>query len=136
MAEKPTAAFVLSLIGGIFILLGGAFIAAVAGILSGLFAMAGFGDFGLGLTMVGVLGILIGLIIIVGGVMMYMKPQQHVVWGVLVLILALVSIPFSVAGGFVIGFILALIGGILGLVFKPSMPMAAPYAPPMAPPPQ
>lgn len=135
MAEKPTAAFVLSLIGGIFILLGGALIAAIAGTLGGVFSMLGFGDFGLGLALVGTLGLVFGLIIIIGGVMMYMKPQQHVMWGAIVLILAIVSIPFSLAG-FVIGFILALVGGILGLVFKPQAPMAAPYAPPMAPPPQ
>ena len=135
MAEKPTAAFVLSLIGGIFILLGGALIAAIAGIAGGIFSMVGFGDFGLGLAIVGALGLVFGLIIIIGGVMMYMKPQQHVMWGAIVLILAIVSIPFSLAG-FIIGFILALVGGILGLVFKPQAPMAAPYAPPMAPPPQ
>ncbi len=135
MAEKPTAAFVLSLIGGIFILLGGALIAAIAGMFSGAFSMLGFGDFGLGVALLGSLGLIFGLIIIIGGVMMYVRPQQHVMWGVIVLVLSIVSIPFSLAG-FIIGFILALVGGILGLVFKPQAPMAAPYAPPMAPPPQ
>lgn len=135
MAEKPTAAFVLSLIGGIFILLGGAIVAAIAATFGGFLSMLGFGDFGLGLAMVGTLGVIFGLLVIIGGVMMYMRPQQHVMWGVLVLILAIVSIPFSLVG-LLIGFILALIGGILGIVFKPSAPMAAPYAPPMAPPPQ
>lgn len=135
MAEKPTAAFVLSLIGGIFILLGGALIAALAATFGGLFNLVGLGDFGLGVALLGSLGLVFGLIIIIGGVMMYMKPQQHVMWGAIVLILSIVSFPFSI-GGFFIGFILALIGGILGLVFKPSQPMAAPYAPPMAPPPQ
>lgn len=135
MAEKPTAAFVLSLIGGIFILLGGALIAILAASFGGLMSVVGFGDFGLGVALLGSLGLIFGLIIIVGGVMMYMKPEQHVMWGVIVLVLSIVSIPFSIAG-FFIGFILALVGGILGLVFKPSQPMAAPYAPPMAPPPQ
>lgn len=136
MAEKPTAAFVLSLIGGIFILLGGAFIAVVFATLSGIMGGLGFGDFGLGsMTVVGVVGLIFGLIVIIAAVMLYMRPQQHVIWGVIILLLAIVSIPFSLVG-FVIGFILALVGGILGIVFKPSAPMAAPYAPPMAPPPQ
>lgn len=130
MAEKPTAAFVLSLIGGIFIILG-ALLWIVVGSILAFLSM----DFGLGASLAGGLGIVMGLIIIVGGVMMYVRPQQHVMWGAIVLILSIVSIPFSFAGA-VIGFILALVGGILGLVFKPSMPMAAPYAPPMAPPPQ
>ncbi len=131
MAEKPTAAFVLSLIGGIFVILG-ALLWIVLGPFLALFSL----DLGLGAAMMGAVGLIMGLIIIVGGVMMYVKPEQHVIWGVLVLLLAIVSIPFSFAGA-VIGFILTLVGGILGLVFKPSMPMAAPYgAPPMAPPPQ
>ena len=137
MAEKPTAGFVLSLFGGIFILLGGAVMAAIMASLSGMFGAFGFGDFGLGLTMMGALGAIFGLIVIIGGVMMYVKPDQHVLWGVIVLVLAIISLPFSLLGGFIIGFILALVGGILGIVFKPTMPMAAPYAPPpVAPPPQ
>lgn len=127
--EKPTGAFVLSLIGGIFIILG-ALVWLVIGAM-----LAFFPTFGMGVTVLGVVGLLFGLIIIIGGVMMYTKPEQHVMWGAIVLILSIVSIPFSFAG-LIIGFILALVGGILGLVFKPSMPMAAPYAPPMAPPPQ
>jgi len=123
------------LIGGIFILLGGALIAALAATFGGLFNLLGMGDFGLGVALLGSLGLVFGLIVIIGGVMLYLKPQQHVMWGAIVLIFAIVSIPFSIAG-FLIGFILALIGGILGLVFKPTAPMAAPYAPPMAPPPQ
>ncbi len=136
MAEKPTAAFVLSLIGGIFIILGGIGVAILGAIFNSLSSIVGFGNFGLGVEAFGLLGAVLGLIVIVAGVMLYVKPEQHIVWGAIVVILAIVSIPPTIAGLF-IGFILALIGGILGLVFKPSMPMAAPYAPPpMAPPPQ
>jgi uncharacterized protein DUF6114 len=132
VAEKPTAAFVLSLIGGIFILLGALLWISIGSFIGAL----GFGNFGLGPTLLGAVGVIFALIIIIGGVMMYMKPQQHVMWGVIVLVLTIVSVPFSFLG-LIIGFILGLIGGILGIVFKPSMPMAAPYAPPpMAPPPQ
>ncbi len=132
MAEKPTAAFVLSLIGGIFVILGALLWISIGAFLS--FLSLGIG---LNTTMMGVLGLIFGLIVIVGGVMMYTKPQQHVMWGAIVLILAIVSIPFSFAG-LLIGFILALIGGILGLVFKPApaVPAAAYAPPPMAPPPQ
>ncbi|MCI4366115.1 MAG: DUF6114 domain-containing protein, partial [Thermoplasmata archaeon] len=57
----------------------------------------------------------------VGGVMVWVRPQQHVIWGVLIIVFAVISIPLG-GGGFILGFILALIGGILALVFKP-MPM-------------
>ncbi len=132
MAEKPTAGFVLSLIGGIFILLGGLLWISVGAIIGAL----GLGDFGLGPTLLGAVGVIMALLVMIGGVMMYMRPQQHLMWGVIVLVFTLVSVPFSFFG-LLIGFILGLIGGILGIVFKPSAPMAAPYAPPpMAPPPQ
>jgi hypothetical protein len=134
--EKPTAAFVLGLIGGIFILLGAlAFLAlsAVAGsILSGIpGAPTGASSV---LMIYSVIGLIFALLVIIGSVMLYMRPHQHVMWGVVVLLFSLFSI--IVTGGFFIGLILGLVGGILGIVFKPSMPMAAPYAPPMAPPPQ
>jgi len=80
----------------------------------------------------GLVGILTGLLVIVFGVLMYIRPQQHVIWGALVLVLSLVSILGF--GGFFLGLILGLIGGILGIVFKPSAPMMAPpMAPPMPP---
>ncbi len=131
MAERPTAAFVLSLIGGIFLILGAMlwFVAAA------LFSF--FPTLGLGFAALGTIGLVLALIVIIGGVMMYMKPEQHTAWGVIVLILSFVSIPFCIAG-IGIGFLLALVGGILGLVFKPTpmMPVAAYAPPPMAPPPQ
>ncbi len=119
MAEKPTAAMVLSLIGGIFILLGGAFLAFAGSVISSL-NLTGVGSTGSLVTALGVVGIILGLIIIVGGVMMYNNPQTHTMWGVVILVLSLVSWVTSI-GGFVIGFLLALIGGILGIVFKPIM---------------
>jgi len=67
---------------------------------------------------------------IIGAVMMYTKPSSAKMWGVIVLILSILSWVTAI-GGYVIGFILGLIGGILALVFKPSMPMGA-MPPPMS----
>ncbi len=137
MAEKPTAGFVLGLIGGIFILLNALLLIAAAAILSGFSGAipgmpAGTTDI---VTIYAAIGLIFALLVLVGSVLLYMRPQQHVAWGVVVLLFSLFSI--IIGGGFIIGLILGLVGGILGIVFKPSMPMAAPYAPPpMAPPPQ
>ena len=125
--EKPTAAFVLSLIGGIFILLDGILLAVVGSAIA-IGGLAGSGTAGGIVSAIGAIGVIFGLIIIIGGVMMYQKPQSHTMWGVIVLILSLISI--ITGGGFIIGLILGLIGGILALVFKPSLgPTAMPGQP-------
>ena len=46
-----------------------------------------------------------------GAVMLYAKPEQHHVWGAMVLIFSIAS-RFGTFGGFVVGFILGLVGGI------------------------
>src|SRR5947199_10114462 len=66
------------------------------------------------------------------GILLYVKPQQHVVWGVLVIVFSVVSL-FYTLGGFIIGLILGLIGGILGAVWKPPAPMAPGMMQPMPP---
>ena len=128
MANKPTAAFVLSLIGGIFVLLGGVFQAFIGAVISGIGTTAnGTSTAGVGsvVGILGIIGIIFGIVMILGGVMMYSNPESHKMWGVIVLILSIISFATSSVGGFVIGFLLGLIGGILGLVFKPSMGPAA-----------
>ena len=119
MTDKPTAAMVLSLIGGVFILLGGAVIALAASLISSL-GVPGTGGVGGVVAALGAVGVIFGLIIILGAVMMYSNPQRHTMWGVVILILSILSWVTS-AAGFVIGFILGLIGGILALVWKPPM---------------
>ncbi len=108
MADKPTAAFVLSLIGGIFLLLGG--VLATVGFS---FVFGGLG------AIFGIVGVIFGLIVILGAVMLYQKPQSHTMWGVVILILSIVAFPSL--WGFGIGSLLAFIGAILALVYKPSM---------------
>src|SRR5256885_3696365 len=129
MAEKPTAAFVLSLIGGIFILLGAIVVMAIMSAIGSFMVIGGSADI---LVIYGAVGIIFALIVLVGAVMLWMKPQQHVAWGVVVLLFSLFSI--ITTGGFFIGLILGLIGGILGIAWKPPAPMAPGMAPPMMPP--
>jgi len=131
MSDKPTAAMVLSLIGGICVIIGGAFIAFVGSLVSSFGYLANGGTTGGTIvTVFGVVGIIMGLIMVVGGFMMYSKPSSAKMWGVIVLILSILSWVTAV-GGLVIGFILALVGGILAIVYKPSAATAA--SPPPAP---
>jgi Family of unknown function (DUF6114) len=120
MGDKPTAAMVLSLIGGICVILGGALIAFVGSLVSSFGYLANGGTTGGTLvTVFGVVGIIMGLIMIIGGFIMYSKPGSAKMWGVIILILSILSW-ITAIGGLVIGFILGLVGGIMAIVFKPS----------------
>ncbi len=126
MAEKPTAAFVLGLIGGIFLLLG----AIVIGIAAAFVASFGFGGL---VAVFAAVGFVCAILVLVGSVMLYNKPEAHTMWGVITLVFAIIAFgPWNLFGGFVIGSILAIIGGALGIAYKPSAPamgmpgMAAP----------
>jgi len=120
-AERPTAAFILSLIGGIFILIGSLIGSILAGILGGAMMLVPFlGGLGALVILIAILGVIFGIIIIIGAVMINSGDPSRVRTGsILVLIFSILSLLLT-GGGFIIGFILALVGGILGLVWKPS----------------
>ena len=128
MGDKPTAAMVLSLIGGLFVIFGGIFLAFVGSLISSL-NITGTGAASSTALGLGIVGVIMGIIMVVGGFMMYSKPTSAKMWGVIVLILSLVSWVTAV-GGFFIGFLLGLIGAILALTFKPTMAPGA-MPPPM-----
>lgn len=133
--EKPGTAFVLSLIGGIFILLGGGAMTMLGSWMGnyGYGMMGGYGGWGgrmgpgfgmmeglgYGFGFLGVLGLIFGLIVIISALMLNNKPEQHSTWGTLIIVFSVLSIFGSAMGGFGIGLILGLIGGILGVTWKP-----------------
>jgi len=130
MADKPTAAFVLSLIGGIFIVLGGLLYIGLGSAVGGL----GFGLGGSILAGLGVFGLICGLLTILGAVWINSGEKDKVRNGaILVLIFSILSW-FGAAGGFVIGFLLGLIGAILGLTWNPSTTTTTTTPPPPVPP--
>lgn len=115
--NKPTAAFILSLMGGIFIMLGGLISTALLGI-AGLFASLLFGFIAGGVMIIlGILGIVWGILVILGAAMMYSHPERSKTWGAIVLVFSILSW-FGALGGFFIGFILGLVGGVLGLTWS------------------
>src|SRR5256712_4391617 len=118
VAEKPTAAFVLSLLAGIFILLGGALLAAIGAAIFAFVPAVGL--------VFGVVGLVFGILVLVGAVMLYTHPDQHVTWGVIILVFSILSI-FTALGGFLIGLILGIIGGALAIAWKPRAVMFPGY---------
>lgn len=157
MAETPTAAFVLSLLGGIFIVFGGLALVAIAalvgalGSLGGLSSLTGglgnlssipsltgelgnatstLGSSGVGggsIAVVGEFGVLLGIATIALAVLIYKVPARHQLWGALVLTFSVLSW-IGALGGLLLGFIMGLIGGVLAITWKPST--ALPASPP------
>jgi hypothetical protein len=121
--ERPTAAYVLSLIGGILgLIIGG--ILLLIGVASGVVAGYYFGA-GIAALMIfaglGIWGIITGAIVTFSAVQLNNHPMDSKKWGTIILV-------FSIIG---LTTLLGLIGGILALVWKPSaavVPMA-PTAP-------
>ncbi len=107
MSEKPTTAFILSLIGGILVLLGGLIWAAIGALIAFFFA-------GLGFLLWAFL--IFGIIIMIGAVMINSNPSSAHSWGVVILILGVLSL-FGVVTA--LGGILAIIGGVFALTWKP-----------------
>jgi len=105
--SRPLAAGALTILGGLFISLG----ASLFAVLGVVFALIGLHS---GVFFV---GLLIGLLTVLVGLLMIAVPSGHVTWGVFAIVLALVSVPFALAG-LVVGFLLTLLGGILSVVWK------------------
>ena len=108
MEEKPTGAFILSLIGGIFVLLGGLALGALGTVIAIFTYGAGF-----------VLWIfaLFGIVIIIGAVMIDSYPSYARAWGVAILILGIISLVGIVTA---LGGLLSIIGGALAMAWNPS----------------
>ena len=109
--DKPTAGFALCLVGGLLTLVGS------------LIMM---------LVLIGFVGLILAIIMMVGAFAAYNKPENAKVWGVVILILNFIAIPFSIAG-LVIGFLLCLIGSILLIAWEKPQQFAPgmyqPYGP-------
>ena len=113
MAKKPLAAFVLSLIGGIIVLLVGIIISIATTLVTIIIGLGGTGG------ILGLPGVVCGVLMILGAVMLYTRPKQHVIWGAIVIVFSILSW-WGAAGGIFIGLILGFIGGILGIIWKPT----------------
>lgn len=136
--ESPSAAFVLSLISGVLILLGGGVMSMFGYWLWGGYpgsyggwsygmmgpGMMGYPGYGMmgwaGFGLFGVLGVVFGAIIIISALMLNRKPQEHATWGTLIVIFSVISIFGGAMGGFGIGLVLGLIGGVLAITWKPT----------------
>jgi hypothetical protein len=106
--EKPTTAFIVSLLGGIFVLLGGLIWAAVGTVVA-------IFTFGIGFLLY--VFLLFGIIIIAGSVAFNNSPRTAHTWGIVILILGIFSLVGVITA---LGGILSIVGGALALSWHPS----------------
>jgi hypothetical protein len=123
--DKPTAAFVLSLIGGIIGLIVGFVLIAIAVSIANSNYYNGYYyyDYNPAVALFGGIGawtLITSIIVIISAAMLNSNPWAHTKWGVVILVFSIVGL-----GWWLLGFI----GGILALVYKPKAP--TPPEPPM-----
>ncbi len=133
LQNRPESAFVLSLIAGVLMLLGGAvttlwftfgglgfggMMGGFGGMMGGFQGtMGGFGfPFGF-MSALALIGVVAGIFVIVGAVTLNARPAEHTAWGTVILVFSIVS--FLAMGGFFIGAILGIVGGALALSWRP-----------------
>ncbi len=129
MSSQTThnAAFVLSLIGGVVIVVGSVvealFLAFVnySGTYYGMGPgmMSGFGFYGWGaglMTVLSLIALVFGIIVLIGAIMLNMQPTQNATWGVIVLVFSIAS--FIGMGGYMIGAVLGIAGGAVALSYR------------------
>ena len=99
--KKPTAAFALSILAGIFTLVGAFLASAITSLL-----VPGFPS-----DMLLIWGSIAGILVLVGGWLLYNNAAQRKLGSTLVLVFSILSMNF-------IGLVLGLIGGFLGYTYK------------------
>ena len=130
-SEKPVAALVLGLMGGILILLGSLvmsmFVFAPSNSffdMSGGMGMMGMSGMmgtslmtGVGLAF-SLIGVSSGIVVILGSLMLYNRPSEGQLWGALIIAFSMLSL-LGGMGGFLVGLILGVLGGVFGLASRP-----------------
>lgn len=119
--EKPSTAFMISLVGGILILLGSMAMALMVnmgvwwmGISGGRFMMMGSFSLTSGIMYALIaFGAICGVAILIASFMLNARPRETATWGAVILIFSILS--FMGMGGFFLGAVLGIVGGALAL---------------------
>jgi hypothetical protein len=131
---------VLSILGGIFIAIGGLVVIGIGALVESLGSLGGLGGLssltgGLGnltsisgstsgastpLAAIGGIGVLLGIATVAIAILMNRSPERHQLWGSLVLAFSVLSWVTSL-GGLLIGFLLGLVGGVMAISWKPTL---------------
>lgn len=126
IVEKPTSAFVLSLIAGILITVSGIVLGVISELISKrigriMIAESSYITFASIAYPVAGLKLIMGVFIIIGATTLYKSAALRMAWGISVVILSIITVIFSIVPPGPIGLIgavLGIIGGTLALSWK------------------
>lgn len=119
MEERPLTAFVLSLLGSTFIIVG-----TVVGFV--LYASSPFPPTTDLTAIFASVAVALGILMLTMTMLLYRRPDLHVAWGVTILVLASASIT-SVLSGYgglglgVVGMVLGIVGGAIAIAWRPGV---------------
>lgn len=119
--QQPTAAFVLSLLAGLWMLAAGGMMGGFGWGMMGRSPGTGGWMWGQGgIRGLGVwwpwFGVVAGIVVLVGAVMLYVKPEQRRSWGVVIVVASALNFLLGMMG-FLAG-TLGVIGGVLAMSTK------------------
>jgi hypothetical protein len=126
IVEKPTVAFVLSLIGGILILVSGVVLIILSSFLSGRVGKIMLTESSY-ITLAGIaypiagLKIVLGILVMIGAVVLLKSASQRMAWSLIILIFSIIAMIVSIfpPGPMgLLGAILGILGGALALSWK------------------
>ena len=127
--QKPSISFILSLIGGLIILvgslvnivwyaLGSSAFGSYWGMMGGYHGMTGnFGFSNSYMTAFSVVGLVCGIVVVISALMLKARPTEHSAWGALIIVFSAISLISM--GGWFVGALLGIIGGAFALSWKP-----------------
>ena len=128
MEERPLTAFILSLLGSVFVVIG-----TILG-----FVLYSRSTFPYASDITGIfagISLALGILVLMMSVMLYMRPELHVAWGVTILVFSAASFT-SVFAGFgglglgVVGMVLGVVGGAIAIAWRPGLGMPPMVGPP------
>jgi len=130
---RAVAPFVLSLVGGVFILLGaivtsiftfgsptivGSMSSSMSGMMGGMNDRMAMGMMGV-YSIFSIIGLASGALVILGAVMLYSRPFEKDLWGAVIIAFSTLGI-LGGMGGFMVGLVLGIVGGTLALAWNPT----------------
>jgi hypothetical protein len=117
--KEPTKALTLSLIAGILIVCNAVAVEVAATWFPWIFPTlpGSANNAAVPFSSIATIGLICGALVLLGAIMLHVKPQNKKTWGLIVIVFSIPSI--ITGGGFIIGFILGIIGGTKAFRWKP-----------------